>query len=73
MKTKLSSGRCQITFQAWLCQNVKQEREDGGNVASIGPKAPFTLNMEKNRGKIFFFNYFLHGSYLIQYILNDSL
>ena len=50
----LASGRCHHV-PVLAVQNGKQERENWGNVAPVGPKAPFILNMEKNRSKIFFF------------------
>ena len=65
METKLSSWKQSASIRevsdyvpVLAVQNVKQEKENWGNVAPIGPKAPFILNMEKNRSKTFFFFFF---------------
>ena len=71
----LASGRCQITSQSWLFRMWNRKRRTEAMLHQLGPKHPLSWIWRKIEARLFFFFffYFLHGSYLIKYILNVSL
>lgn len=80
MKTKLSSWKQSTSIREvsdyvpGLAVSECETGKGGRRQCCINwAQSPLYLEYGEKSRQDFFFNYFLHGSYLIQYILNDSL